>query len=118
MALKGDARHKMYLLPAAKKWQIIEQARAFHSTLDGKAPRPSQSTQSTLGASVGGAFLPRLVLQLAGDSGILKRFSMVTWGTSAAAPLVMSPNLAANLTKSMRRCNLQVERYVQFFLYF
>ncbi|KAG1735399.1 armadillo-type protein [Suillus lakei] len=93
MALKGDARDKMYILPAAKKRQIIEQARAFHSTLDGKAPRPSQSTQTTLGPSGGGAFLPRLVPQLTGDSGILKRFSMATWGTSAGAPLVMSPDL-------------------------
>lgn len=93
MALKGDARDKMYLLPAAKKRQIIEQERAFHSTRDGKAPRPSQSTHSTLGTSGGGAFLPRLVPQLTGDSGILKRFSMATWGTSTPAPPVMSPDL-------------------------
>lgn len=93
MVLKGDARDKMYLLPAAKKRQVIEQARSFHSTLDGKAPRPSQSTQSTLGASGGGAFLPRLVPQLTGDSGILKRFSMATWGASTAAPPVTSHDL-------------------------
>lgn len=93
MGLKADARDKMYLLPAAKKRQVIEQARVFHSTLDGKVSRPSQSTQSTLGASGGGAFLPRLVPQLTGDSGILKRFSMATWGTSTAAPPVMSPDL-------------------------
>ncbi|KAG1763151.1 armadillo-type protein [Suillus occidentalis] len=93
MVLKGDARDRMYLLPAAKKRQVMEQARGFHSTLDGKAPRPSQSTQSTLGASGGGAFLPRLVPQLTGDSGILKRFSMATWGASTAAPPVMSHDL-------------------------
>jgi diaphanous 1 len=93
MALKGDARDNMHLLPAAKKQQIIEQVRVFHSTVDGKASRPSQSTQSTLGASGGGAFLPRLVPQLTGDSGILKRFSMATWGASAAAPPVVSPSV-------------------------
>ncbi|KAG1806317.1 armadillo-type protein [Suillus plorans] len=93
MALKGDARDKMYILTAAKKRQIIDQARALHSTLDGRTPRPSQSRQSTLEVSGGGAFLPRLVPQLTGDSGILKRLSMVTWGTSAAVPPVMSPAL-------------------------
>lgn len=93
MGLKGDARDKMYILPAAKKRQIIDQARALHSTLDGRTPRPSQSRQSTLEVSGGGAFLPRLVPQLTGDSGILKRLSMVTWGTSAAVPPVVSPAL-------------------------
>ncbi|KAG2105125.1 armadillo-type protein [Suillus discolor] len=88
MALKGDARDKMHILPAAKKRQIIDQARALHSTLDGRTPRPSQSRQSTLEVSGGGAFLPRLVPQLTGDSGILKRLSI--WGTSAP---VMSPAL-------------------------
>lgn len=93
MALKGDARDKMYQLPAVKKRQLIEQARASRLILDGKTPRPSQSTYTTLGTSSGANLLPRLVPQLTGDSGILKRFSMVTWGASSTAPPAVSPDL-------------------------
>lgn len=64
MALKGDARDKMYQLPASKKRQLIEQARASRLILDGKASRLSQSTNTTLGTSGGGALIPRLVPQL------------------------------------------------------
>jgi len=93
MALKGEARDKMYRLPASKKWQLIEQARASRLSLDGMASRSPQSTYSTFGTSSGGALIPRLVPQLTGDSGILKRFSMATWGASGAAPSVTSPDL-------------------------
>ena len=86
MTLKGDARDRMYQLPTAKKWQLIEQARAS------RVLRPSQSTYTTLGTSSRNTLLPRLVPQLTGDSGILKRFSMATWGASSAVPPVMSPD--------------------------
>ncbi|OJA15980.1 hypothetical protein AZE42_09795, partial [Rhizopogon vesiculosus] len=116
MALKGDARDKMYQLPTAKKRQLIEQARASRLILDGRAPRPSQSTYTTLGASSGGTLLPRLVPQLTGDLGILKRFSMATWGANSAAPPVMSPGSnrsSAEFDLGSGTCRAQAEKVAE-----
>ena len=47
------------------------------------------ATPSTVGPASAAAILPRLVPQITGDSGIMKRFSIAAWGPSA--PVAPSP---------------------------
>ncbi len=99
----------MYRLPPEQKRYLLEQNNASRaSTLSrGSAARTNRATAtaSTYGPSSAAAILPRLVPQLTGDSGIMKRFSIAGWGASAPTPASAtpeSPRSSVDLTSKRR----------------
>lgn len=65
----------MYALPRDRKVYLLRQNRSFKTA--------SQRTMNPSSASYGpsGGLLPRLVPQLTGDTGLLKRISIIGWGS-------------------------------------
>ncbi|KAG6910997.1 hypothetical protein DXG01_006051 [Tephrocybe rancida] len=115
MGLVGERRNTMYKLPASKKAYLLQQHLA--ST---KPPRPEiqPSHSATYGPSSGSTLLPRLVPQLTGDEGLMRRFSIVGgWGGPTTAPPVVSPNtsrLSGEFDSSpMGKGKAQVEKVVE-----
>ncbi|EIW76318.1 hypothetical protein CONPUDRAFT_139713 [Coniophora puteana RWD-64-598 SS2] len=109
MGLKGAKRAAMYNLPATNKRYLLQQNRKTttggdstpeNGTIRGgpssafpSPSHPSSSSAATYGPTTAAALLPRIVPQLTGggDGGLMKRFSMATWGAaSAPAPPVVS----------------------------
>ncbi|KAI0776213.1 FH2-domain-containing protein [Trametes elegans] len=93
LGLKGPKRGAMYCLPPEQKRYLLEQNQVSRaSTLSRssgvKANKPP-TTPSTYGPASAAAILPRLVPQLTGDSGIMKRFSISGW--SAVSPTPTGP---------------------------
>jgi diaphanous 1 len=86
MGMKDQKRAEMYQLSAERKKYLVRQ---FRSSTYSRASKPVSppATQGSYPASYGSAnaaaILPRLVPQLTGDSGIMKRFSIASW-TSAS----------------------------------
>jgi len=81
MALKGGTRDAMYKLPDSNKRYLLQQhnqTRPKHA-----AHKHSPSYSASYGPSSGSALLPRLVPQLTGDSGFLRRLSLSSWGQGA-----------------------------------
>ena len=74
----------MYALSPERKKYLLRQNRQFRST---NQPAPSSLNSATYSASYGpasaSAFLPKLVPQLTGDSGLMRRFSVLGWGSSS-----------------------------------
>jgi diaphanous 1 len=85
--LKEPQRQAMHQLPSDRKSYLLGQ----HKQSRVAFPKPhSHATQSsysaTYGPSSAGNLLPRLVPQLTGDSGLMKRLSMPGWGAASTAP--------------------------------
>ena len=74
----------MYALSPDRKKYLLRQSRQFRSANQREGGQPSYA--ASYGPSSGGGILPRLVPQLTGDSGLLKRISIMGWG-SPATPL-------------------------------
>ncbi|KAH7919532.1 hypothetical protein BV22DRAFT_1075069, partial [Leucogyrophana mollusca] len=91
--MKDSKRAAMYQLPPSHKRYFIEQNRRNRVASTDKRQTVVQPTYSaTYGPSSAGALLPRLVPQLTGDSGLMKRLS--TWGVApSTAPPVVSTDL-------------------------
>lgn len=107
MDVKGEARANMHRMTLEKKRQLIELVRHSQGKMgDGAA--------ATYGLSSGGALLPRLVPQLTGDSGILKRFSAFpTWGPVSAPPPLVSKEAgrsSGEFDKGNRRLSVASEK--------
>ena len=88
MGLKGDKRRRMYDLPPSQKAYLLQQ-----SVNPSFVKTPGQSVPShaaSYGPSSSSALLPRLVPQLTGDAGIMRRFSISGWGGATTAPPVVS----------------------------
>lgn len=80
----------MYRLPPEQKRYLLEQnqvsrASTLSRSAGAKASKPS-AAPSTYGPASAAAMLPRLVPQLTGDSGIMKRFSIAGWSTGSVSP--------------------------------
>jgi diaphanous 1 len=77
----------MHQLPRDRKLYLLEQhrqSRIATPKLRSHGAQPSYS--ATYGPSSAGNLLPRLVPQLTGDSGLIRRLSIGGWGATTAAP--------------------------------
>lgn len=92
MGLKGEKRNRMYALSPGHKAYLLQQNQEARSS----SSKPQQDNRPSYAASYGpssaSALLPRLVPQLTGDAGLMRRFSIVGWGGASTAPPVVSPN--------------------------
>lgn len=94
LGLKGDRREEMRKLSSEQKKYLLQQNKESRSSTMSKASsaRAGQSPHPTLSSSYGPAsaagLIPRLVPQITGEGGIMKRFSMATWGASSAPPVL------------------------------
>jgi diaphanous 1 len=66
-------------LPRDRKVYLLRQNRHF-KTANQRSANAAQASAS-YGPSSGGGLLPRLVPQLTGDAGLLKRISIIGWGS-------------------------------------
>jgi diaphanous 1 len=98
--LKEPQRQAMHQLPADRKSYLLgqhKQSRAALSKPHSHIAQPSYS--ATYGPSSAGNLLPRLVPQLTGDSGLMKRLSITGWGTASAT----SPTSPSSSTRNAER---------------
>lgn len=109
----------MYDLPIEQKRYLLRQNR--ESKLPPVSPSRSKSPSrpayaGSYGPSSGANLLPRLVPQLTGDAGLMKRFSM-SWSGNAAPPVVSpsDPNRSSGEfgTSPLSRGQSQVEEEMQ-----
>ena len=82
----------MYKLPPEQRRYLIEKntetrASTLSKSSGGKVATNHAQQASTYSPGSGSGLIPRLVPQLTGDSGIMKRFSIVGWGGSSSPPL-------------------------------
>lgn len=88
----------MHQLPPDRKRYLLQQNREVRAATLSRASgaKSSQATSSSYSTSIGPAaaagLIPRLVPQLTGDNGVMKRLSIAGWG--ASAPVPTSPSLA------------------------
>lgn len=90
MGLKGEKRTRMYELSGTHKKYLLEQNGGFRSNRSQSSSTSTHNSQASYAASYGpssgSALLPRLVPQLTGDSGLMRRFSLTGWGAGGTAP--------------------------------
>src|ERR1700756_1234515 len=85
----------MHQLPVDRKLYLLEQQKQYRVASAKPHSHGAQPSYSvTYGPSSAGNLLPRLVPQLSGDSGLMKRLSITGWGSASAAPL--SSNSGSN----------------------
>lgn len=81
----------MYKLPIQQKKYLLRQHRDFKGNGSPTTPERNQPTYAaSYGPSSGSALLPRLIPQLTGDSGLMRRLSSVGWGTGNSTGPVMA----------------------------
>ncbi|EMD40584.1 hypothetical protein CERSUDRAFT_102967 [Gelatoporia subvermispora B] len=87
LGLKGPNRDAMYHLPPEKKRYLLETGAATMSkaTAARSASKVVAAQASTYSPATTASLLPRLVPQLTGDSGIMKRFSIAGWGSGSGS---------------------------------
>lgn len=100
----------MHQLPVARKLYLLEQHNQYRVASAKPHSHVAQpSYPATYGPSSAGNLLPRLVPQLSGDSGIMKRLSITGWGAASAAsgsnrkgerPVPSSPSTQTNGAKA------------------
>lgn len=96
MGLKGEKRAAMYELPPYRKKYLLQQNQLFRAATPQRSPPKSQghgfqpSYSASYGPSSAVTLMPRLVPQLTGDAGILRRFSVAGWGAGSTAPPIVS----------------------------
>ncbi|KAJ8462763.1 hypothetical protein ONZ45_g17814 [Pleurotus djamor] len=115
--LKGDKRSAMHSLPSSRKRYLLRQNSALISSSPNSKPSGSP-TQPAYAASYGpastSALLPRLVPQLTGDSGLMRRLSMAGWGTSAPPVITPdSPQRVSGESDSKPNGKAQIDKVVQ-----
>jgi diaphanous 1 len=81
------------LTPEQKRYLLQQNKESRAATLSkASTAKPGHASQASYSASYGpssaGGLIPRLVPQISGDGGLMKRFSMATWGASAAPPIL------------------------------
>lgn len=69
----------MYALSPDRKKYLLRQSQQFRTVDQRQGGQPPYA--ASYGPSSGGGILPRLVPQLTGDSGLLKRISIMGWGS-------------------------------------
>jgi diaphanous 1 len=121
MGLKGEKRTRMYELSPTHKKYLLEQHRGSRSNTTPSSIIPSQNSQPSYsvsyGPSSGSALLPRLVPQLTGDAGLMRRFSLSGWGAGGTAPPLVSsePDRSSGefASSAIGRGKAQVEKVVE-----
>lgn len=121
MGLKGDKRTRMYELSTPHKQYLLRQNRNSRPKAPDSPSKSSHSGQPSYAASYGpssaAALLPRLVPQLTGDAGLMRRFSMAGWGAGSTAPPVISsePNRSSGEfdSSAQGKGKAHVERVVE-----
>jgi diaphanous 1 len=91
--LKEPQRRAMHQLPTDRKLYLLEQHKQYKVTSvksHSHAAQPSYS--ATYGPSSAGNLFPRLVPQLSGDSGLMRRLSITGWGAASASPSASGSN--------------------------
>ncbi|KAL5507835.1 hypothetical protein ACEPAH_5453 [Sanghuangporus vaninii] len=84
LGLKGEKREAMRNMPIDRKRYLLRQNRQLRSMAGGK-PAPQTSLQSaTIGPARAAPIVPSIVPNMTGD-GIMKRFSLSSWGSSPSA---------------------------------
>lgn len=86
----------MRKLPLDRKRYLLRQNRQMRSTVSASTGASRPSHAASLGPTRASQLLPALVPQLTGDNGLMKRFSIATWGanspvSSEQAPTPSSP---------------------------
>ena len=95
----------MHRLPPDQKRYLLEQNQASRAgTMSRSAASRASKTASTYGPASAAGMLPRLVPQLTGDSGIMRRFSIAGWGAAVASSsdLSSSPRTSVDLSANRR----------------
>ena len=99
LGLKGPQRQAMYQLSGDRKLYLLEQHRQSRTaTPKAQSHGAHPSYSATYGPSSAGNLLPRLVPQLTGDSGLIRRLSMGGWNSTTVA----SPSTSGTTRKSDR----------------
>ncbi|KAJ7167544.1 armadillo-type protein [Mycena filopes] len=85
MGLKGEKRSALYNLAPERKRYLLGQSQQ-------SKPKPSTPNYAaSYGPASAAALLPRLVPQLTGDAGLMRRFSITAgWGAAAPSPPVVA----------------------------
>jgi diaphanous 1 len=79
----------MYNLPADRKRYLLKQNKEVRAATVSRASgaKSEHASQTPYSASYGpasaAAFIPRIVPQITGDNGLMKRFSMASWGSGS-----------------------------------
>ncbi|KAJ3532310.1 hypothetical protein NM688_g7443 [Phlebia brevispora] len=97
LGLKGPKRDAMYQLPLEQKQYLFRQHRAASMSRGTTVKRQINhaAQASTYSPASASGILPRVAPQLTGDSGILRRFSIVGWASSTSP--ASSPRASADL---------------------
>lgn len=78
----------MYALPPERKKYLVRQNRDF-KIANRQAPASPQATYpASFGPVNSAGLLPRLIPQLTGDAGLIRRFSVIGWGSGATSTTV------------------------------
>jgi len=85
----------MHALPLERKKYLLHENRQFKARIQHPPSNGAHATYSaSYGPSSAAALLPKLVPQLTGDAGLIRRLSIVGWGSiTATAPPVTSSDL-------------------------
>ena len=75
----------MHQLPADRKLYLLEQHKQYRIASAKPSSHAAQPSYSATYGPSSGNLLPRLVPQLTGDSGFMRRLSITGWGGSSAA---------------------------------
>ena len=93
----------MYRLPPEQKRYLLQQNQASRAgTMTRAAAARVSKPSGTYGPASAAGMLPRLVPQLTGDSGIMKRFSIAGWGASSNEESPASPRASVYHSPSRR----------------
>ncbi|KAJ6583786.1 hypothetical protein B0H10DRAFT_2168123 [Mycena sp. CBHHK59/15] len=90
LGLKGEKRAAMYELAPERKRYLLGQSRQAKPRAATATPPRTANYAASYGPSSAAALLPRLVPQLTGDAGLMRRFSITGWGASAPAPSIVA----------------------------
>ncbi|KAL5487624.1 hypothetical protein ACEPAI_5732 [Sanghuangporus weigelae] len=84
LGLKGEKREAMRNMPMDRKRYLLRQNRQLRSMAGGKAAPQTSLQSATVGPARAAPIVPSIVPNLTGD-GIMKRFSISSWGGSPSA---------------------------------
>jgi diaphanous 1 len=106
----------MHELSTERKRYLLQQNRQSRLTSSSnRSPDGPSAVHNarSYGPSSSGALLPRLVPQLTGDAGLIRRFSMAGWGNTAAPVLTPSVHRSKGEIDSGGNSKVQMEKVAE-----
>ena len=97
--MKGDKLAGMYALSRDRKKYLLRQNQHFRSANQSASSQPPYA--ASYGPSSSAGLLPRLVPHLTGDSGLLKRMSVIGWGSGTSGIASPEPKGVSNFTDGL-----------------